>query len=234
MIKEVLEDEFRQSSKEGLVLADFYSTTCGPCKMLAFVLADVDKECGDKVTIMKLDFDKNRALAEEFGITSYPTLILLKDGKEIKRLTGLQNLLETPELNAVCSKLKAQATTRSLPPPSKSASAIWQPLTDMFCDSTRFRQDKRHCDSCLQRRFSSDYICCQRLTHPHSSQSSHRTRRHSPYSGGYSIGKLITVCREPSGTALQYAKRFCPSRTCSGHSFCGQDCAQAHCRFDGE
>ena len=88
MIKEVLEDEFRQSSKEGLVLADFYSTTCGPCKMLAFVLADVDKECGDKVTIMKLDFDKNRALAEEYGITGYPTLILLKDGEEIKRLAA--------------------------------------------------------------------------------------------------------------------------------------------------
>ena len=90
MLKEVMEDEFRQSSQKGMVLADFYSTACGPCKMLAFVLADVDKACGDKVSIMKLDFDKNRALAEEFGITSYPTLILLKDGKEIKRLTGLQ------------------------------------------------------------------------------------------------------------------------------------------------
>ena len=47
MLKEVMEEEFRQSSKEGLVLADFYSTTCGPCKMLAFVLADVDKACGE-------------------------------------------------------------------------------------------------------------------------------------------------------------------------------------------
>ena len=90
MLKEVLEEEFRQSSKEGLVLADFYSTTCGPCKMLAFVLADVDKACGDKVKIMKLDFDKNRDLAEEYEITGYPTLVLLKDGKEVKRMTGLQ------------------------------------------------------------------------------------------------------------------------------------------------
>ena len=85
-----MEEEFRQSSKEGLVLADFYSTTCGPCKMLAFVLADVDKACGDKVKIMKLDFDKNRDLAEEYEITGYPTLVLLKDGKEVKRMTGLQ------------------------------------------------------------------------------------------------------------------------------------------------
>ena len=90
MLKEVMEEEFRQSSKEGLVLADFYSTTCGPCKMLAFVLADVDKACGDKVKIMKLDFDKNRDRAEEYEITGYPTLVLLKDGKEVKRMTGLQ------------------------------------------------------------------------------------------------------------------------------------------------
>ncbi len=90
MLKEVMEEEFRQSSKKGLVLADFYSTTCGPCKMLAFVLADVDKACGDKVKIMKLDFDKNRDLAEEYEITGYPTLVLLKDGKEVKRMTGLQ------------------------------------------------------------------------------------------------------------------------------------------------
>ncbi len=90
MLKEVMENEFRQSSKEGLVLADFYSTTCGPCKMLSFVLGDVEKACGDKVNIMKLDFDKNRALADEYRITGYPTLILLKDGEEIKRMTGLQ------------------------------------------------------------------------------------------------------------------------------------------------
>ena len=58
--------------------------------MLAFVLADVDKACGDKVKIMKLDFDKNRDLAEEYEITGYPTLVLLKDGQEVKRMTGLQ------------------------------------------------------------------------------------------------------------------------------------------------
>ena len=39
---------------------------------------------------MKLDFDKNRDLAEEYEITGYPTLVLLKDGKEVKRMTGLQ------------------------------------------------------------------------------------------------------------------------------------------------
>lgn len=43
MLREVTEEEFRQSVNQGLVLADFFSSTCGPCKMLSFVLADVDK-----------------------------------------------------------------------------------------------------------------------------------------------------------------------------------------------
>lgn len=90
MIREIMEEEFRQLAEEGLVLVDFYSTTCGPCKMLSFVLNDVDKACGDKVQIAKIDFDKNKALVEEYGISGYPTLVLLKDGKEIKRMTGLQ------------------------------------------------------------------------------------------------------------------------------------------------
>lgn len=90
MLREVTEEEFRQSSGKGLVLADFYSSTCGPCKMLAFVLADVDKSCGEKVTILKVDFDKCKSLVEEYGVAGYPTMILLRDGTEIKRMTGLQ------------------------------------------------------------------------------------------------------------------------------------------------
>ena len=90
MIKEGTQEEFRQEADKGLVLADFYSSTCGPCKMLAFVLNDVDKACGDKVTILKVDFDKNKELVEEYEVSGYPTLILMKDGIEKKRLSGLQ------------------------------------------------------------------------------------------------------------------------------------------------
>ena len=90
MLKEVTEKEFRELVNQGLVLADFFSSTCGPCKMLSFVLADVDKTCGDKATILKVDFDKNKDLVEEYEVSGYPTLILMKDGKELKRLSGLQ------------------------------------------------------------------------------------------------------------------------------------------------
>lgn len=90
MLKEVTELEFREFADKGLVLADFFSSTCGPCKMLSFVLADVDKTCGEKVTILKVDFDKNKELAEEYQVAGYPTLILMKDGVELKRMSGLQ------------------------------------------------------------------------------------------------------------------------------------------------
>lgn len=60
MLKEVESTEFNELVGNGLVLVDFFSTTCGPCKMLSFVLNDVEKALGDKVTILKLDFDKNK------------------------------------------------------------------------------------------------------------------------------------------------------------------------------
>ncbi|MCC8140368.1 MAG: thioredoxin [Lachnospiraceae bacterium] len=90
MLKEVTNAEFRESVNQGLVLADFFSSTCGPCKMLSYILGDVDKTCGEKVMILKVDFDKNKDLVEEYEVTGYPTLILMRDGKELVRKSGLQ------------------------------------------------------------------------------------------------------------------------------------------------
>ena len=90
MLKEVATQEFDELFNKGVVLADFSSATCGPCKMLSFVLADVDKTLGDKMTILKVNFDENKDLTERYGVKGYPTLILFKDGEEVKRLTGLQ------------------------------------------------------------------------------------------------------------------------------------------------
>jgi len=90
MVKEVEKVEFEQLVNQGRVLVDFFSSTCGPCKMLSFVLNDVDRTCGDKATILKVDFDKNQDLVEQYGVSGYPTLILLQDGVERKRVSGLQ------------------------------------------------------------------------------------------------------------------------------------------------
>ena len=90
MLKEVMTAEFNELFDKGVVLADFFSATCGPCKMLSFVLNDVEKTLGDQVKILKVNFDENKDLTAEFEVKGYPTLIFLKDGVELKRMTGLQ------------------------------------------------------------------------------------------------------------------------------------------------
>lgn len=90
MIKETNTQEFKAEDKNGLVLTDFYSSTCGPCKMMAFVLRDIDKQMGDSLKILKVNYDQNKDLAEECGVTGYPTLVLYKDGTEAARMSGLQ------------------------------------------------------------------------------------------------------------------------------------------------
>lgn len=82
--------EFEQEVAEGSVLLDFYSKTCGPCKMLAFILQDVEKQFGDDIKIIKIDFEENPDLIEKYNVEGYPTLIMLKDGVELSRKAGLQ------------------------------------------------------------------------------------------------------------------------------------------------
>lgn len=89
MIKEVNTEEFHDLMPQTLTLADFYSPTCGPCKMLSFVLTDVDKSC-EGVQILKINFDTNPELLEEYGVSGYPTLILFQNGQEVSRRSGLQ------------------------------------------------------------------------------------------------------------------------------------------------
>jgi thioredoxin 1 len=58
--------------------------------MLSFVLNDVEKTLGDQVKILKVNFDENKDLTAKYEVKGYPTIIILKDGVEVKRLQGLQ------------------------------------------------------------------------------------------------------------------------------------------------
>ena len=61
------------------VLVDFWAEWCGPCKMIAPILEELDNEIGDKIKIVKVDVDNNKKTAMEFSIRSIPTLIIIKN-----------------------------------------------------------------------------------------------------------------------------------------------------------
>lgn len=70
-------------------MVDFHATWCGPCKTLAPILEQVKSSLGDTVKIIKIDVDKNPALAEKLNISGVPTLILYRSGKLISRKSGV-------------------------------------------------------------------------------------------------------------------------------------------------
>lgn len=75
-------------SNNNLVLVDFYAEWCGPCKMLAPIIHEIKEELQDKVYVIKVNVDEEEELSNKFGIFSIPTLVLIKDGKEIDRKVG--------------------------------------------------------------------------------------------------------------------------------------------------
>ena len=72
----------------GITIVDFWADWCGPCRMIAPILEEVDREISD-VTVMKVNVDKEPALADRFSINAIPTLVFFKDGQLIKQKTGL-------------------------------------------------------------------------------------------------------------------------------------------------
>lgn len=79
-------------NSENLTLLDFFATWCGPCKQMHPVLEQLKQELGDSIRIVKLDVDKNDALAAAYRIQSVPTLMLFRSGQVVWRQSGAMRL----------------------------------------------------------------------------------------------------------------------------------------------
>ena len=103
MITEVNTAQYDALDKKGPMLVEFYSKTCGPCKMLGFVLKDVDKTDPD-FRIYQVEFNENKELKDRCGVKGFPTLLFMKDGQEVSRLEGLK---QKPVILKEIEKIKA-------------------------------------------------------------------------------------------------------------------------------
>jgi len=70
------------------VLIDFWASWCGPCKMMGPIVDQIAEEMGTNAKICKINIDEQREFATKYDVMSIPTFILIKDGKEVKRLVG--------------------------------------------------------------------------------------------------------------------------------------------------
>lgn len=91
------------SSSDVPVIVDFFAEWCGPCKTMSPILKQVKDMQGDKVRIVKVDVDKNNALAMQYSIQSVPTLMIFKNGKQLWRQSGVIN---ANELNKIVEMFK--------------------------------------------------------------------------------------------------------------------------------
>ncbi len=75
-------------STDQLVLVDFFATWCGPCKAMHPVLETLKHRLGDRIRIIKVDIDKNQAVAMQYNVQAVPTLILFRNSQALWRQSG--------------------------------------------------------------------------------------------------------------------------------------------------
>ncbi len=92
MILHLTSENFKEQTKsEKPILVDFWAPWCGPCRMVAPVLEELDKLSGDNFRIGKINVDEQPALASQFGVMSIPTIIVFKNGQVLAKSVGLRS-----------------------------------------------------------------------------------------------------------------------------------------------
>ncbi|MBU3160750.1 thioredoxin [Clostridium frigoris] len=90
MIKAINDKSFQSEvdSSDIAVVVDFWAPWCGPCKMLAPVMEQLDKEYAGKIKFVKVDIDKNPEISSKYNISSIPTIMVFKNNVVEDKLVG--------------------------------------------------------------------------------------------------------------------------------------------------
>ena len=89
MILNLNEETFDEKTSTGITLVDFYADWCGPCKQMSPTLNEMAEQYGNEITIAKVNVDANPTLSKRFGVRGIPMFVVMKDGEEVKRTTGV-------------------------------------------------------------------------------------------------------------------------------------------------
>ena len=92
MAQALTDSNFAEIVEQGSlpVLVDFWATWCGPCRMVAPIVAEIAEEMAGKVKVCKVDVDENQELAMKYRVASIPTLIVIRDGKIVNQAVGVR------------------------------------------------------------------------------------------------------------------------------------------------
>ena len=90
-VLKLTKENFEQATKsEKPVLVDFYADWCGPCRMVSPLIDEIASE-RDDVLVCKVNVDEEETLAQQFGVMSIPTLVVIKDGKVAAQSVGVRS-----------------------------------------------------------------------------------------------------------------------------------------------
>lgn len=97
MVEEILDKDYEELTKDGLVFTDFWATWCGPCRMQGPAVEAVAED-NDDVKFFKMDVDENPETPNAMGIRAIPTMILKKDGEIVETIVGYHSKEQLQEI----------------------------------------------------------------------------------------------------------------------------------------